>query len=104
VLDQELHRGGMGFIRGPHQRRRSTQCFFGVHVGAAIEQDFHRVDITGARRQHEGSPSERKALVGIGAGGEERRDDGGIAVHARQPERCGAFTVRGLRVRARANQ
>ena len=103
-LDQELQRCGVPFIGRPHQRRRSPERFARVHIGAAVQQDLHRVHVSGARRNHERPSPERKRLVGVGAGGEERFDDRGIAIHARQPERRHAGAVCRFHIRARADQ
>ena len=101
ALDQELDRGRMAFVRGPHQGRGSAQGFLRIHLRAVVEQHLHRLHIAGARRFHERSPSQRELLIGISAGLDQRFNDGGIAVDARQPQRCGALAVRGLGIRAR---
>ncbi len=53
----------------------SAQGFLRVHVRAMVEQHLHRIDIAGARRHHERSPSQRELLVGIGSGVDQRLDD-----------------------------
>ena len=68
VLNQELNRGRVSFIGGPHDRRRTPRRFLGVDIRAVIDERLHCVDFAGARGCHERRPSQRKMLVGICAG------------------------------------
>ena len=104
VLDQKLDGGGMAFVRGPHQSGGSAQGFLRIHIRAVVQQHLDRIDIAGARRHHERSPSQRELLIGIGSGLDQRLDDSGISVDAGQPQRRGAVAVRGLGIRAGAKQ
>ena len=94
----------MPLVRGPHQRRRTAERFLRVRVRAVVEQRLHRLDVAGARGEHQRRPAERKRLVGIGPGLDEGRDHPGVAVHTGQPQRRHALTVRRLRIGTRTKQ
>src|SRR5262249_54422680 len=59
-LNQELNRGSVAFIGCPHQWSRAAQCLFCIWIGAAIEQDFDRVEIARARGSHQRRSSQRQ--------------------------------------------
>ena len=54
--------------------------------------------------QHEGSLALRAAFVGVGAGLQKFFDHGRASVNRGQVKRGGAFAIRGLHVRAGADQ
>ena len=94
----------VAFGRRPHERRLSAPRFLGVHIGAAREQHTHRIHLARARGRHQHGFAAGQHRVRVGAGIEKSRDDGGVAVHARERQRRHAIAVRGGGVRAGRQQ
>ena len=104
VLDQELNRGSVAFVGGPHERSRSAQGLLGVHVRTAVDQNLDRVYVPSSGRGHQRSPAQGKLFIGIGAGLDQRGEDGCIAVNPGKPHRRGPVVIGGLRIGARRQQ
>ena len=66
---------------------------FRIDVGFVFEQDFDRIQIAGARCQHERRLAFRSALVGIGSSCKQSVDHYRIAVDRSQIKRRSAFAV-----------
>ena len=103
-LDQQLHRRGVAFVRGPHQRRLLLPAFLGVDVGAVRQQHLHGVDLAGAGRRHQRRLAFRQRRVRIRAGLEQLLDHRRVAVDGGGIQRRHAVAIRGLDVGSRANQ
>ena len=93
VLDQHGDDVGMALVGSLHQRGRAARVFLRVHVGAAIEQCADRIDVPGARGQHQRPAAERQLLVRIRAALQQRFDHRCVALARREPHRSRAVTV-----------
>ena len=88
----------MPLSRRPHQGRRAPRGFPGVHVGAVIEQQRHRLDVAGPGRHHEHGFAVEQALVRVRSRVEQALHDGRVAVLRGQRQRRRAVAVGDLRV------
>ena len=103
-VEQGFHRGRMLLFRRPHQRGRAAQRFLRVDVGAGGDEHVDRFGLSVSRREHQQRLAVWSALLDVGAGLDQLVDHRDVAVQAGHRERRDAFGIRGVELRAGANQ
>ena len=103
-LEQQFDDFQVAFRGRPHERRLAPLGFAEVDVGAGLVERLDDLDPAGPRRGHEHRLASSQHGVGVGARGQERFDDLGVAVGAGQGQRDDAVAVRGGGVGAGVEQ
>ena len=102
-IDQRADDRGVPLGRRPHQGRLA-EPFACIGFGAAREQRLHRLDISGARSQHEdGFPAFHRG-VRVGSGLQQQLHDCSVAVRACLCQRRHAIAIHGVHIGARSHE
>ena len=104
ALNQRPYDLRMFFRHRPHQSSLPLLGLFRVRIGSVGQQQFHGLDVSGARTYHERRFPGPQRSVGIRSGLQQPLDHGSASIRASERQRSHSILVCRVYLGARANQ